>query len=90
MGLVLNHSKMQFELWLLGQTIDIQERYWEYFKSTKWNNHRTTKPQYSILEAMLIVNPDFNDLEKLTKQIEDRLISVADEILFEIRFSKLE
>lgn len=89
MGLVLNHTKMQFEVWLLGQTIPIQEKYWEYFKSTKWNKDRMTKPQYSILETILIANPNFNDLDKLSKQIQDRLMFVTDEILQDIETSKL-
>lgn len=89
MGLVLNHSKMQFEIWLLGQTIPIQEKYWEYFKSTKWNKNRTTRPQYSILVAELILNPDFNDLEKLSRQIEDKLVLVTDKIMQDIKTSKL-
>ena len=89
MGLVLNHSKMQFEVWLLGQTIPIQEKYWEYFKSTKWNKNRTIRPQYSILEAELIVNTDFNDLEKLSRQIEAKLMLVTDEIIKDIKTSKL-
>jgi hypothetical protein len=90
MGLVLNHSKMQFEVWLLGQTIPIQEKYWDYFKSTKWNKNRMTRPQYSILEAALIVNPDFNDLEKLSKEIEDKLVLVTEEIIQEIKTSELK
>lgn len=89
MGLVLNHTKMQFEIWLLGQTIPIQEKYWEYFKLTKWNKNRTTRPQYSILETVLIGNPNFNDLEKLTKEIENKLISISDEIIEDIKTSKL-
>jgi hypothetical protein len=89
MGLVLNHTKMQFEIWLLGQTIPIQEKYWDYFKSTKWNKERTTRPQYSILETVLIDKPNFNDLEKLTKEIEERLMLVTNEILQDIKTSKL-
>lgn len=89
MGLVLNHSKMQFELWLLGQTIPIQEKYWHYFKNTKWNKNRTTKPQYAILETVLIENPNFNDLDMLSKQIEDNLTLVSKEIIQDIKTSKL-
>ena len=89
MGLVLNHSKMQFEIWLLGQTIPIQEKYWEYFKSTKWSKDRTTRPQYSILETVLIEKPDFSDLEKLSKQIEKKLTSTTVEIIEDIKRSKL-
>lgn len=90
MGLVLNHSKMQFEVWLLGQTIPIQEKYWQYFKTTKWNKNRTTKPQYSILETVLIDHPNFNDLDKLSKQIEAKLILVSDQIMEDIKRSKLD
>lgn len=89
MGLVLNHNKMQFEVWLLGQTIPIQEEYWQYFKNTKWNKNRTTRPQYSILETILIENPNFNDLEKLSREIEDKLVLVSAEIIEDIKKSKL-
>lgn len=89
MGLILNHSKMQFEIWLLGQTIPVQEKYWQYFKTTKWNKGRTTKPQYSILEIVLIDKPDFNNLEELSVQIENRLIRVSEDIIEDIRKSKL-
>lgn len=90
MGLVLNHSKMQFEVWLLGQTIPIQERYWEYFKNTKWNKNRTTKPQYSILEAVLLASPNFSDLDLLSKQIEDSLVRVTGEVIQDVKASKLK
>lgn len=89
MGLVLNHTKMRFEIWLLGQTIPIQEKYWEYFKSTKWNKDRLTKPQYSILETILIEKPNFNDLEKLSNQIKNKLTSITDDIIEDIKKSKL-
>lgn len=90
MGLVLNHTKMQFEIWLLGQTIPIQEKYWNYFKLTKWNKNRASRPQYSILETVLIDKPNFNDLEKLTKEIENKIISTTDEIIEDIKTSKLK
>ncbi|MGB0851227.1 MAG: DUF7000 family protein, partial [Bacteroidia bacterium] len=31
-GLIFNHGKMQFELWLLGQNKQIQKKHWERFK----------------------------------------------------------
>lgn len=84
-GLVLNHTKMQFEVWLLGQTIPIQEKYWAYFKSTKWNIDRTQKPQYSILETIIIKEPNFNNLALLTKEIEESLVKTSNEIIEEIK-----
>lgn len=85
LGLVLNHTKMQFEIWLLGQTAPVQEKYWQFFKTTKWNKNRTTKPLYSILETALIENPNFNDLDMLSKHIEEKLVFVSDEIIQDIK-----
>ena len=89
LGLVLNHERMNFEIWLLGQTIPVQNRYWEHFKSTKWNINRTTKPKYSILETTIIDKPNFNDLGLLAKEIENNICKVSDEIIEEILNSKL-
>lgn len=89
LGLVLNHTNMQFEVWLLGQTALIQDKYWEYFKKTKWNKDRDTKPTYSILETVLIENPDFNDLKFLSQQVEDKLLIISKEIIEDIQKSEL-
>jgi len=89
LALVLNHTNMQFEIWLLGQTVPIQDKYWQSFKTTKWNKDRTTKPKYSILETVLNENPNFNDLDLLSQQIEDKLVIVSSEIIDYIKKSKL-
>jgi hypothetical protein len=81
LGLVLNHLEMRFEVWLLGNTKPIQKKYWELSKSTKWNNGKDEMPAYSILEAVLVENPDFNNLDKLTEQIEVKMIKASEEIL---------
>ena len=72
---------MKFEIWLLGNTKPIQEKYWELSKNTKWNNDKDTMPEYSILEVTLVENPDFNNLDKLTEKIETKMINASDEIL---------
>ena len=81
LGLVLNHLEMRFEVWLLGNTKPIQKKYWELSKSTKWNNNKDEIPEYSILEAILVEKPDFNNLYKLTEQIEIKMIKASEEIL---------
>ena len=81
LGLVLNHLEMRFEIWLLGNTIPNQKKYWELTKTTKWNKDRMEMPKYSILETTLVKNPDFNNLGKLTEQIETEMIKASDEIL---------
>lgn len=79
LGLVFNHNHVRFEAWLLGQTKDIQEKYWELLKNTKWI-HGSEMPQYSIFEVILVDNPDFNDLDTLTENIKNKLVSVAEDI----------
>lgn len=80
-GLVLNHLEMRFEIWLLGGTLPVQKEYWGLSKNTKWNKNRVEMPKYSILEAPLVENPDFNNLDILTEQIETELVEVSLEIL---------
>lgn len=80
-GLVLNHLEMRFEIWLLGNTIPIQKKYWELLKTTKWNQGNTEMPKYSISETILVEDPDFNDLSTLTELIESKMSKVSDEIL---------
>jgi|SRR5690554_4403260 len=81
LGLVLNHLEMRFEVWLLGNTKPIQKKYWELSKNTKWNNNKNEMSEYSILEAILVEKPDFNNFDKLTEQIETKMIKASEEIL---------
>jgi hypothetical protein len=72
-GIVFLHSKFRFEVWLFGYNKRIQAKYWSLFKESGWNKYRipsTTKGVDSIVEGILVENPDFGDLEALTKQIE--------------------
>jgi uncharacterized protein Yka (UPF0111/DUF47 family) len=59
------------------------------FKTTKWNEGRSIKPQYAILEVFLNENPNFNNLDKLTKDIENELKNISNEIINEIKKKKL-
>lgn len=79
-GVVLNHQKVRFELWLMGQNTDVQQKYWDILKSTKWNQHQPAKPQYSELEVVLADNPDFNDLKSLTQLLEAEILRHSEEI----------
>jgi len=80
-GIVLNHSEMRFELWLLGQNKKIQDKYWNILKASSWNQGRTTKPQYSELEIILIDNPDFEKSDELTANILKRAVVEVDRIV---------
>jgi len=80
-GIVLNHEKMRFELWLLGQNAEVQKRYWDLLKNTKWNEGRNTMHKYYILNQVLIENPDFNNLDILTQKIEKEVEPATNEII---------
>ena len=84
-GIVLNHREMRFELWLFGQNKKIQDRYWNILKTTPWNQGRTTKPQYSTLEVVLIDNPDFEKIDELTASILNRTIVEVDRVVAYLR-----
>lgn len=85
LGLVLNHREIRFEIWLLGNTIPTQKKYWELLKTAKWNRDKTEMPDYSILETTLVITPDFNDLDKLTEQIETKMLRISDEVVKYLR-----
>lgn len=83
-GLVLNHQDMRFELWLMGQNAEVQKEYWNLLKATDWNKGRTDMPQYSVLEAVLVDTPDFNEPDTLIAQIMEETRGLAEKILSSI------
>lgn len=78
-GIVLNHQQMCFELWLMGQNAKVQSQYWDSLKTTKWNKGKEIMPKYSVLEAMLVEAPNFNDLDALSVAIESAsMVTIKD------------
>ena len=72
-ALVFIHDTCRFEVWLAGCNKQIQTKYWKLFKESNRNKYHipsTTKGVDSIMEHILADNPDFSDLDALTKQIE--------------------
>ena len=86
-GIVLNHKKVRFELWLMGQNIEIQRNYWNLLKTSQWNKEQIAMPKYSVLEVILVENPDFNELDILTSKIEQEAIILVHEIIDYIKHS---
>jgi hypothetical protein len=72
-AIVFIHDKCRFEVWLTGYNKDVQTKYWKLFKESDWNKYHiasTTRGVGSIIDYILTDNPDFSDLDTLTKQIE--------------------
>lgn len=84
LAIVFNHQHANFELWLLGQTKDVQIRYWEKLKGVKWVNEEVM-PEYSIFEITLLATPDFDNSAKLSESIHSQF-----EVLSQKIFSTLE
>lgn len=78
-----NHEKMHFGIWLAGQNRVIQKKYWEIFKDSDWNKFNIPSAidkDFSIVEHVITENPDFNDLIKLTKDIDSKAMLFIEEI----------
>ena len=57
-GLVLNHRKLQIELWLMGRNQQVYQRYWQFFQYSTYNQNEP-KPEYALLEAKLMAIDDY-------------------------------
>ncbi len=72
-AIVFLHEAFRFEAWLAGYNKQVQSQYWRLFKESGWDKYRLvsdTRGADSILESVLVENPDFGNLEALTEQIE--------------------
>jgi hypothetical protein len=67
------HDTFRFEVWLAGNNKQVQKKYLNLFTENNWNKYHltsTTKGVDSILDHILIDAPKFQELDTLTKQIE--------------------
>jgi hypothetical protein len=72
-AVVFNYGKFRFEVWLSGSNRNVQEKYWELLRETDWNKyHLASNPRAVdyVIDHILINNPDFADLDALTREIE--------------------
>ena len=72
-AIVFVHDAFRFEVWLAGFNKQVQAKYWKLFKESNWDKYRivsSTEGVDSIVEHILVDNPDFKDLDALTKQVE--------------------
>jgi len=72
-AIVFCYDTFRFEVWLAGYNKQIQTKYWKLFKENDWNQYHvpsTIKGVDSIIEYILVDNPDFSNLDIITKQIE--------------------
>ena len=81
LAVVFDHFKMRFEIWLSAQNRKIINEYLSFFQNKKLNkNYFVTKNPDSIIEIIVIEEPDFKDLNKITSEIETGLKNFLDEL----------
>ncbi|MES3008858.1 MAG: hypothetical protein V4751_13915 [Pseudomonadota bacterium] len=78
-AVVLNHRHAHFELWLLGQTKEVQIHFWKKLQGVKWVNPEAM-PKYSIFEVTLLAHPDFDNNKRLFESIHNAFGLLSQEI----------
>lgn len=82
-AVVFLHEAFRFEVWLSGYNKAIQTKTWKMIKESGWNKYHlvtTTQGVDSILEHVLVENPDFRDLDALSTQIESGTLAFIHEV----------
>ena len=72
-AIVLIHKTCRFEVWLAGYNKQVQAETWKMIKESGWDQYplvQSLEGVDAILEHVLVDEPDFDDLESLTRQIE--------------------
>jgi len=72
-AIVFVYDSFRFEVWLSGKNQKVLAEYWKLFKDRGWDRYKLAdqgKWADSVLEHVLIDDPDFSDLDALTRQIE--------------------
>ncbi len=82
-AIVFLHEAFRFEVWLAGYNKQVQAKYWKLIQESGWNQYRlvsSIKGADAIIEHTLVENPDFDDLEVLTGQIEKATLKFIEDV----------
>jgi hypothetical protein len=76
-AVVFNYEAFRFEAWLAGTNRQVQRKYWELFRDSRWTEYRVVTPAKgvdSIIECNLAEDFDFGNLDSLTARIEGKAV----------------
>jgi hypothetical protein len=82
-GIVFIHETCQFEAWLFGVNKQVQSHYWKLIKDNGWSQYKLvekTKGEDAILTHVLVEEPNFDDLDGLTYQIEEGVLRFVGDV----------
>lgn len=81
--IVLNHKMLSFSICLSGQNKSIRKKHWQMFSESDWNKYHVAESiedSLSIIEHVIVKEPDFKNKRNLTKQIEKESLKFIEEI----------
>jgi hypothetical protein len=82
-AIVFLYDAFRFEIWLSGKNKQVLAKYWNLINRSGWDKYKIVEPAKgvdSIVEHVLVDNPDFNDTDALTKQIEQGSLEFIQDI----------
>jgi hypothetical protein len=82
-AIVFNYEAFRFEAWLSGTNRQVQRKYWELIRDSRWTEYRVVTPAKgvdSIIECNLVEYFDFGDLDSLTASIEENTVKFIDNV----------
>ena len=82
-AIVFNYEAFRFEAWLAGTSRQVQRKYWELFRDSRWTEYRVVTPAKgvdSIIECNLAEDFSFGDLDSLTASIEEKAVEFIDDV----------
>ena len=82
-AIVFNYEAFRFEAWLSGTNRQVQRKYWELIRDSRWTEYRVVTPAKgvdSIIECNLAEYFDFGDLDSLTASIEENTVKFIDNV----------
>jgi hypothetical protein len=82
-AIVFIHTTFRFEVWLSGANRNVQAKYWKLLRESDWHKyHLASNPRTEdyVIDHTLVENPDFSDIEILTKQIERGTLDFIQEV----------
>jgi hypothetical protein len=82
-AIVFLYDAFRFEIWLSGKNKQVLTKYWELIHKSRWDKYKVVEPVKgvdSVVEHVLVDNPDFRDLDALTTQIEQGALEFIQDI----------
>ncbi len=81
--IILDHKTLCFSICLSGQNKSIRKKYWKIFKDSDWSKYHLAESidnSLSIIDQIIVENPNFDDKRSLTQKIEIESIKFIKEL----------